>query len=134
MNNSGSSSATPVCAPLKKLRATPAVPALAATLENIEQHNKTPRTTLNVSSGSDILSIASSQERNQRVALAKARQQTARLRLELAVADEDVVQTEMDHARAGSQAGSVGRLTDVRSEGERRQEHDLGQVQNLPHP
>ncbi len=84
MNNSVCSSATPVCAPLKKLRATPAVPALVATLENIEQRNQAPRATLNVSSGSEIFSIASSQERNQRVALAKAWQHTARLSLELA--------------------------------------------------
>ncbi len=56
------------------------------------------------------------------------------LRLGLARAREEAIQTELDHARAGSQAGSVGRLADVRSEGERRQEHDLGQVLNLPHP
>ena len=72
------------------------------------------------------LSATSSQERNRRVALAKARQQTTKLEVEiaeeqarrqrtLARADEALAEEELDLALAGSRAGSVGRLSDVQS-------------------
>ena len=104
-------------APLKKQRATPAAPALVATFENVSQHNKAPNASMNISSESEVFSVTSSTERQRRVQLAKARAESARLRLELAEAREAVAQTELDHAVAGSTAGSVGRLTDARSEG-----------------
>ena len=73
-----------------------------------------------------MLSHASSQERNRRVALAEARQHTARLEVELAEeqaglrrdlarAYEVLANEELDLALAGSQTGSVGRLADVLS-------------------
>ncbi len=93
-------------APLKKQRATPAAPALLATFANVDLHNANQ---INVSSGSEILSVTSSTERQSSAQLARAQ-------LELAEARLRVAQAELDLA-AGSQAGSVGRLTDVRSEG-----------------
>ncbi len=130
LTSSGSSSANAVLAPTKKLRSTPAAPALFATMENIDQHNSGPtaKATITISIGSSVsrLSHASSQERNRRVALAKARQHTARLELEhaeeqarlrrdLARADEALTEEELDQALAGYQTGSVGRLAYVRS-------------------
>ena len=82
--------------------------------------------TITISSGSSVsrLSHASSQGRNRRVALAKARQHTARLEVELAEeqarlrrdlahADEALAEEELDLALAGSHTGSVGRVADV---------------------
>ena len=64
---------------------------------------------INLSSGSEILSVASSAERQRRADLAKAKRELAEARVEEAQAQLDLV--------AGSQTGSIGRLTDVRSEG-----------------
>ena len=91
-------------------------PALIATFEDVSQHNSAA-IHMSISSGSEILSVTSSKERQRRVQLAKAREETARLRLELAEAREAVAQTELDHTLASSEAGSVGRLADVRSDG-----------------
>ena len=88
------------------MRPTPAAPALVATYANVNAHNASQ---VNVSSGSEILSVTSSTERLRRAQLARAQ-------LELAEARVKVAQAELDLA-SGSQAGSVGRLTDVRSEG-----------------
>ena len=106
LNSSGSSSATAKAAPLKKLRSTPAAPALVATYENVNAHNASQ---VNISSGSEILSVASTTERLRRAQLAKAQ-------LELAEARVKIIQAEMDLS-AGSRAGSVGCLNDVKSEG-----------------
>ena len=106
LNSSGSSSATAKAAPMKRMRPTPAAPALVATFANVDAHNAGQ---VNVSSGSEILSVTSSTERLRRAQLARAQ-------LELAEARVKVAQAELDLA-SGSQAGSVGRLTDVRSEG-----------------
>ncbi len=97
LDSSGLSSATAKAAPWKKQRATPAAPALVATLEIINQHNSILAVPTNISSGSEILSVTSSKERQRRVQLAKAREETSRLRLELAEAREAVAQTELDH-------------------------------------
>ena len=132
LTSCGSSSANAISAPAKKLRASPAAPALHATMENIEQHNSRPTAgaTITISSGSSVsrLSHASSHERNRRVALAKARQHTAklevelaeeqaRLRRDLARAEEVLAEEELDLALAGSHTGSAGRVADVQSIG-----------------
>ena len=90
---------------LKKMRSTPAALALLATLANVDAHNAA---TYNVSSGSEIQSVTSSTERHRRAQLARAQ-------LELAEARVNMAQAELD-LTTGSRAGSVGRLTDVRSE------------------
>ena len=64
----------------------PAAPARAATMENIVEHGNAPMVVQSTSS-SELHSIASTQERDRRVELAKARRETARLRLALADAD-----------------------------------------------
>ena len=74
LNNSGSSSATPVWAPKKKQRATPVAPALVATFDNVNLHNASQ---IYVSSGSEILSVSSSSERQRRADRAKAKRELA---------------------------------------------------------
>ena len=54
LNSSGSSSATAKAAPMKRMRATPAVPALVATFANVDAHNANQ---VDVSFGSEILSV-----------------------------------------------------------------------------
>ncbi len=76
-----------------------------ATFANVDAYNAA---TSNVSSGSEILSVTSSIERHRRAQLAWGQ-------LELADARVNVAQAELD-LTTGFQAGSVGRLTDVRSE------------------
>ncbi len=68
LDSSGSSSATAKAAPWKKHRATPAAPALVATFDNVSLHNANQ---INLSSGSEILSVASSSERQRRADLGK---------------------------------------------------------------
>ena len=103
--SSGSSSATAKAAPCKKLRATPAVPALVATHANLDRHNASQTI---VSSGSEVQSVSSSTERLRRAQLAKAKFEMAEARVMMAQANLDLA--------TGSQAGSVGRLADVASE------------------
>ena len=57
-----------------KLRPTPAVPALVATFANVNAHNASQ---VNVSSGSEILSVTSSIERLRRAQLARAQLELA---------------------------------------------------------
>ena len=99
--SSGSYSATAKAAPYKKQRATPAVPALVATHANIDLHNASQTI---VSSGSEVQSVTSSTER-----LRRAQFEMAEARVMMAQANLDLA--------TGSQAGSVGRLADVTSEG-----------------
>ena len=106
LNSSGSSSVTAKAAPCKKRRATPAAPALVATFANLDLHNASQTI---VSSGSEIHSVTSSTERQRRAQLAKAQLELAEARVRMAQANLDLT--------TGSQAGSVGRLTDVRCEG-----------------
>ena len=103
---SGSSSATAKAAPTKKFKPTPAVPALVATFSNVEMHNANQT---QGSSESEI-SVVSSAERHNRLLLARAKRELAEARVHEAQAELDFV--------TSSRAGSVGRLTDVRSEGE----------------
>ena len=102
---SGSSSATAKAAPTKKFKPTPAVPALVATFSNVEMHNANQT---QGSSESEI-SVVSSAERHNRLLLARAKRELAEARVHEAQAELDFV--------TSSRAGSVGRLTDVRSEG-----------------
>ena len=93
---------------------------------NAELHNAAQ---IAVSSGSSLLSLTSSTERQRRVDLARAKRELvearaseavdlARAKRELAETRVNEVQAELDFA-AGSQAGSVGRrLSDVWSEGD----------------
>ncbi len=93
--------------------ATPAVPALVATLTNVERHNAAQMTT--ISSSSDY-SVASSAERHRRLLCARAQRKLADARAYAVEARMKEVQAEIDLS-ASSHAGSVGRLNDVRSEG-----------------
>ena len=133
LNVSGSSGSTVATPPTQKhqftpaelalVNATPAVPALVATSQNVQLHNAIQ---IQVSSGSKV-SVTSSTERQRRVDLARAKRELAEARAseaeatasaEREVADARVseAQAEPDSA-AGSPAGSVGRLNDVQSEG-----------------
>ncbi len=146
LNVSGSSGSTVLLpAPTKKHRftpaelalvnATPAVPALVATSQNVQLHNATH---IQVSSGSEV-SVTSSTERQRRVDLARAKRElaearaseilseaTARAKRVLAEARVVEAQAELEFA-AGSQTGSVGRLNDVRKGGD-LSAHDVRRV------
>ncbi len=82
MNNSGtSSSSINTNFPPKKIQRgaeqAPAAPARAATMENIAEHGNAPMVVLSTSS-SELHSIASSQDYDRRVALAKAMRGTTK--------------------------------------------------------
>ena len=126
LNNSGtSSSSINVVYPPKKIaRAAqaPAAPARIATMQNIAEHDNAM--VVQDTSSSELLSIDSSRERDRRVALAKARRDTTRakfalaqMQVELAEADQEVAESELDLHRAPSRASSIGRLADVQSDG-----------------
>ncbi len=68
------------------------------------------------SSSSGIGSVVSSADRVRRVALAKARRETARREVDLARCNEELEEAELEEVRASSLAGSIGRLADVASE------------------
>ena len=93
LNNSGtSSSSINLVYPPKKIQRgaeqAPAAPALTATMENIAEHGRAPMVVHSASS-SELQSIASSRERDRRVALAKARRETIKARNALALAEAD---------------------------------------------
>ena len=121
LNNSGtSSSSINVVYPPKKIaRAAqaPAAPARIATMQNIAEHDSAM--VVQSTSSSELQSIASSRERDRRVALAKARRETIKARnaLALAEADQEVAESELDLYRAPSRANSIRRLADVQSDG-----------------
>ena len=117
-----------------RANATPAVPALVATSQNVKLHNATQN---QLSSGSEV-SVISSIERQRRYDLARAKRELAEIRVqeadELARVERELAQRrtraqrELAEARvneaqtrlalsSGSRSGSVGRLDDVRSEG-----------------
>ena len=106
MNNSASSSATAKVAPEEEQKAAPAAQALVATFDNVNLHNANQ---VNISSGSEIMSVTSSTERLRRAQLAKATRELAEARVEEAQTQLDLV--------AGNQTGSDARLADVTSEG-----------------
>ena len=128
MNTSGTSSSSinVVYPPKKILRGpekAPAAPALTTTMENIAEPSMAPRVVHSTSS-SELQSIASSQERDRRVALAKARRDTTKAKLalgqiqvDLAEADQELAESEFDAHRSHSRAGSTGRLADVEIDG-----------------
>jgi hypothetical protein len=130
MNISRSSGATIRSAQKKKLKftpaelalvkSTPAVPALVLTSQNVQLHNATQ---IHIGSGSEI-SVLSSTESQRRVELARAKRELAEARATVTEARVSEAQAELDLS-AGSQAGSVGRLNDVRSEGEPLLAHDV---------
>ena len=100
LNNSGtSSSSINVVYPPKKIQRAaqaPAAPARIATMQNIAEHDNAM--VVQDTSSSELLSIASSLERDRRVALAKARRKTFRARntLALAEADQEVAESELN--------------------------------------
>ena len=130
LNLSGSSGSVVKPVPTKKLKANAApssaqagLAALVATSQNAELHNAIQTV---ISSGSEI-SIVSSAERRRRCDLAQAKleqaeqrvrevKELARAERELADARAAAAQSKLDLS-AGSQASSIGRLDDVRSEG-----------------
>ena len=71
--------------------------------------------TIHSSTSSDGTIVISSAERNLRTAVARAKRETARRHLALAIADEQVAEAELDEARAASLSGSIARLEDVAS-------------------
>ena len=120
LNISASSESTVhLPAPTKKLKATPALGALVATSENVRLHTATQ---IAISSGSEI-SIISSAERQRRYDADRAKFELAERRLSKAQAECELAEARIamnqsrDQLSAGSQAGSIGRLDDVRSEG-----------------
>ncbi len=62
-------------------------------------------------------SWVSAEERERRVALERLRRERTRRSVELAKAEEEVSESELEEARAASIAGSIGKLTDLESEG-----------------
>ena len=73
--------------------------------------------TVRSSTSSGGTSVVSSAERNRRKALERARRETARRQLALALADEQVAEAELEEiARPASTPGSTGRLEDVASD------------------
>ena len=63
------------------------------------------------------MSIISSTTRGQRLVLGRVRQQSAKPEAELANANQEVAEAELEEAQTRSQACSIGRLADVQSEG-----------------
>ena len=104
-----------VVPPAKRLAQTPAAPAVAALPASTS--STTPIEVIRSSSSSGIQSAASLAERSRRLALARAKRETARRQLELAQASEEVAEGELDEVLAHYDAGSVGRLADLESEG-----------------
>ena len=73
--------------------------------------------TVRSSTSSGGTSVISSAEHNRRTALTRARRETARRQLALALADEQLAEAELEEvARAASTPGSIARLEDVASD------------------
>ena len=78
------------------MNATPAVPALVATSQNVQLHNAIQ---IQISSGSEI-SVSSSTERQQRVDLPRAKRELAEARALVAEAAAEVAEARVDKAQA----------------------------------
>ena len=108
MDTSSSSSRNLVESPSKYQRSAP-VPAAAATTATDVAEHEAP-IAVRSSTSSDGTSVISSAERNRRTAVTRAKRETARRHLALAIADEPVAEAELDEARAASASGSIARL------------------------
>ena len=117
MDTSSSSSMNMVESPSKHHRGTP-VPAAAATTATMRMvvEHEVP-ITVRSSTSSGGTSVISSAERNRRTGLTRARRETARRQLALAIADEQLAEAELEEvARAASTPGFIARLEDVASD------------------
>ena len=74
-----------------------------------------PPITIRSSASSDGTTVISSAERNRRTAVTRAKRETARRHLALAIADEQVAVAELDEARAAFASGSIARFENVAS-------------------
>ena len=116
--SSSSSSMNMVESPSKHHRGTPVLAAAAttATMRMVVEH-EVP-IVVRSSTISDGASVISSAERDRRTALTRARRETARRQLALALADEQLAEAELEEvARPASTLGSIARLEDVASDG-----------------
>ena len=91
------------------------VPAAPAITAQAVTESQTRIQMVNSSSSSDLRSVAASSERRCRLGLARAKQETARRQVELAHANQQVAEGELEEALATSIAGSVGRMADLES-------------------
>ncbi len=115
MDTSSSSSRNIVESPSKYQRSAPvsAAAATTATMRMVAEHEAP--ITIRSSTSSDGTTVISSAERNRRTAVSRAKRETARRHLALAIADEQVAEAELDEARVASAPGSIARLEDVAS-------------------
>ena len=116
-DTSSSSSMNMVESPSKDQRSAPVLAAAAttATMRMVAEHEAPITVRSSTSSGGT--SLISSAERNRRTALTRARRETARRQLALAIVDEQVAEAELEEARTASASGSLARLEDVASGG-----------------
>ena len=117
MDTSSPSSMNMIESPSKRQRSTPVPVAAAAasTMRMVAEHEVPMSVRRSTSSGGT--SIVSSAERNRRTALTRARRETARRHLALALADEQLAEAELEEiARPASTPGSIARLEDVASD------------------
>ena len=117
MDTSSSSSMNVIESPSKHHRGAPVLAAAAttATMRMVAEHEAPITVRSSTSSGGT--SVVSSAEHNRRLALTRARRDTARRQLALALADEQVAGAELEEiARPASTPGSIARLEDVASD------------------
>ena len=115
LNTSGTvtSEVDAVVPPAKRLaHPTPAAPAVAALPASTS--STTPIEVIRSSSSSSgVQSVASSAEKSRRLALARAKRETARRHLKRAQASEEVADGELDEVLANAVAGNlIGRVAD----------------------